>query len=596
MTQKAAARLPVLCLSLLGGSACYAQGRFSQATPISGSQFFGALKAVSLDLRSDPSLAKFISLAEQESEITKALASYGIAVRPNMQVTLVVSAVHHDPVIESKVVVTGQVADSSVIHGIYIVTEFFLKTAALRNGKLHPVMAAPALGWSGSEQEEDTGLRKLLLGDQTRQDIRNRFVRIFGECLQMIKADTSPQETSWFVDSWTEKARAAADADYVKLMNPGTPVDKSPFEGLSSVPQIKVDPNFGRLRDNCKADPGWSDAWTRVFQRLGWTGSAPPRLALMHFFSCVGVGIASAPYYALSDVIYLLHSDLVFELDGRPVRKWGAIYLTHHERLALKDDMNGALGEFVPRNIQDSLTDLVLGNGPNSRSIPLGTQNSSGGPVPGGLSDSLADFLNAMSKNSKSPASTGPAPAVAPPAIPPPADDDPIGQGGFITRPASTAPAPDASPSTGIVSDPAKSLQWVRADMPSYVEASKTGFAAYKKGDVQLSQGYQMWDSLMKPAPAKGCWVVQGTSSTTFSCLLLERVDLNDLRSYYAELNKDIIASLPRDWKIQEAPPFGGDLPSQGYGSSSGAHLEVWIARAGSGAVYEIHFQLVSAH
>jgi len=46
------------------------------------------LKEVSLDLRSDSSLAKFIPLAEQQSEIIKALAGYGIAVRPNMQVTL----------------------------------------------------------------------------------------------------------------------------------------------------------------------------------------------------------------------------------------------------------------------------------------------------------------------------------------------------------------------------------------------------------------------------------------------------------------------------------------------------------------------------
>ena len=118
------------------------------------------------------------------------------------------------------------------------------------------------------------------------------------------------------------------------------------------------------------------------------------------------------------------------------------------------------------------------------------------------------------------------------------------------------APAPDAP------------LQWVRSDLPAYVEA----------------------------APAKGCWVVQGATATTLSCLLLERADLNELRSYYTELNKDVIASLPRDWTTQAAPPFGGDLPNSGYRSSSGAHLQVWIARAASGAVYEIHFQLVSAH
>jgi hypothetical protein len=426
--------LLVLLLPLLGGSACYAQGRFSQATPISGSQFFAALKEVSLDLRSDPSLTKFIPLAEQQNEIIKALAGYGISVRPNMQVTLVVTAIHHDPVIESKDVGTGQVADSTVVHGIYIVTEFFLKTAALRNGKLHPVMAAPALTSSGSDQAEDSGIRKFLVGDQTLQDIRNRFVRIFGECLHKITTDTDPQETPWFVDSWTDKAKAAADADYVTLMRPGTPVDKNPFEGLSSAPLLMLDPRFNGLQDYCKADPGWKDAWTRVFQRLGWTGSQPPRVALTHTFSCVyAFGLAAPRYFALSDLIYLLQSDLVFELNGKPVRAWGEIYLTHHEKLALEDTMKERLGDFIPRNIQDFLTDLVLGNGPDARAIPSGTQSSSGGTVP---------------NTARGLASTSPAPAAAPPAAAPPAAapgpaprraepvDDPIGQGGFITPPA----------------------------------------------------------------------------------------------------------------------------------------------------------------
>lgn len=180
-------------------------------------------------------------------------------------------------------------------------------------------------------------------------------------------------------------------------------------------------------------------------------------------------------------------------------------------------------------------------------------------------------------------------PSPAQPATPPPPvdDDDPIGHGGFISRANSTAPA----------SNPVKSLERVRGrDVVAYIDASKSGFAAFKKGDAQISQGLRMWDSSIKPAQAKGCWVVQGTTSTTLSCLLSEQADLNDLRSYYTELTKDIAASLPRDWNSQAEPPFGGDLPNQGYQSSSGAHLEVWIAHAESEAEYQIHFQLVSAN
>jgi hypothetical protein len=198
---------------------------------------------------------------------------------------------------------------------------------------------------------------------------------------------------------------------------------------------------------------------------------------------------------------------------------------------------------------------------------------------------------SATNANSNPPApraSTNPPPpaprATAPP--PPVDDDDPIGTGGFITPPSSSAPPANR----------ANSAQWVRADILAYLEASKTGFAAYKKGDVLLSQGYRMWDSNTKPSAARGCWVVQGTSSTTLSCALSQRGDLNELRPDYTGINKEIAAALPRDWKAQAEPPFGGDLPNQGYKSSSGAHLEVFFAPAPSGPGYEINFQLVSAH
>jgi len=105
-----------------------------------------------------------------------------------------------------------------------------------------------------------------------------------------------------------------------------------------------------------------------------------------------------------------------------------------------------------------------------------------------------------------------------------------------------------------------------------------------------------MWDSLVKPGQAKGCWVVQGDTATTLSCLLSEQPEPNEIRAAYTELTRGMSASLPRDWKPQAAPPFGGDLPSQSYQAPSGAHLEVWMARAAAGATYELHFQLVSAH
>jgi len=108
-----------------------------------------------------------------------------------------------------------------------------------------------------------------------------------------------------------------------------------------------------------------------------------------------------------------------------------------------------------------------------------------------GLAQAIKDNQTQQAANTNGPR-PGRRPVIPPPQPPPPprsaaprastpGDDDPIGQGGFITRPSNPAPAPAR----------AYSLQWVRADILAYIEASKTGFDAYKKGDVQVSQGYR---------------------------------------------------------------------------------------------------------
>ena len=154
----------IFWLLLLGGSSVYAQNRYSQAAEIDDSEFLSAVKEVSLDLQSDTSLAQYISLAAQRNEIVSALAGYGIAVRPNAPVTLVVTVTDHRPVVEYRDVKTNVVQETIVVHGIYISLRFFVKAAALRNGKLHLVWAAPETSFSGRSLAEDNATRKLLLG------------------------------------------------------------------------------------------------------------------------------------------------------------------------------------------------------------------------------------------------------------------------------------------------------------------------------------------------------------------------------------------------------------------------------------------------
>ena len=275
----------IFCLVLLGVSSVYAQNRYSQAAEIDDSEFLSAVKEVSLDLQSDDSLAQYISLAAQRNEIVSALAGYGITVRPNAQVTLAVTVTDHLPVVESRDVKTNVVEETIAVHGIYISLRFFVKAAALRNGKLHLVWAAPETSFSGSSLAEDNATRKLLLGDHDAtgqsKDVCERSRRLpeglrsppppEPTSLQGIRAAAArqqgppPVEAPWAVNSWTEKAKAAVDAEFVRIMSPGTPVDKTPIEGLAGAPEIVLDPHFDH--DDCKADAAWRSRWASVFQR-----------------------------------------------------------------------------------------------------------------------------------------------------------------------------------------------------------------------------------------------------------------------------------------------------------------------------------------
>ncbi|HMI57774.1 MAG TPA: DUF1036 domain-containing protein, partial [Gemmatimonadaceae bacterium] len=103
-----------------------------------------------------------------------------------------------------------------------------------------------------------------------------------------------------------------------------------------------------------------------------------------------------------------------------------------------------------------------------------------------------------------------------------------------------------ASPSSVAAFDAkgrAAMLQWVREDLTAFIEASKSGFDAYKSGEPQLSQGYRMWTSSEKPAMATGCWVIQGDTASTFSCVIPVSNDTE--RAYYTQLTEDVTASLP---------------------------------------------------
>jgi hypothetical protein len=378
-----AAVLFISVLTLLNG-----QTRYSQASEIGDSEFLTSVKEVSLVLHSADSLQQYVSVAAQRNEIAKALAGYGIAIRPNARVILAVTVSDHRPVVAYRDVKTNVVAETIAIHGIYMSMRFFVKAAALRNGKLHLIWVAAVASTSGRSLAEDNDTRKLLFGDPTLQDNQRMFVSVVGDCLKVFAPPPPPQPTTlrglraaaaqqvapprvatpWAVSSWSEQAKASVDADFARLMSPGTPVDKTPFEGLTANPEIILEPNFDH--DECKADPAWRSRWSTVFQRLRWTApQQPPTLSLKHYFNCA-FAYSTPFYFVLSDSIYLLEANVAFLLDGRVVRKTVSIATSRHEDFALEDGIGNTLNQFVPTNIQQFMYDVNLGNSADTPPIP----------------------------------------------------------------------------------------------------------------------------------------------------------------------------------------------------------------------------------
>jgi hypothetical protein len=354
--RNAAANLQMLSLLMLVASPGHAQGKYSQATYLTAAQFLAEVKEVSLELRTDSSLTRVIPLSEQRSDIDKALAAYGITVRPNSPVTLEATVTHTRDTIQFINTDTGRLDETNVVQGIYIGVRFLVRAAAWRHGRLHWVRAAPAVGWSGSTQAEARDLRKLLLGDETRQDLKRRFGELFTESLQSV-ADTSGDPWPWPPASWTEATKAAADADYASRRG-GAQVDFGELQGVSRAPEITLAPNF--TDDSCKPYPAWESTWTRGFEGLHWTDKQGSNVALIHFVSCVYAYGVPPRYYALSDRLNLYERNLVFELNGKVFRRWGVIFSLHHEMLAMEDNIDQLWPTFIPQCIEDALRGIEL--------------------------------------------------------------------------------------------------------------------------------------------------------------------------------------------------------------------------------------------
>lgn len=339
---------------------------FSEAVYITASQFLQEVKEVSLTVVSSSTLGKYISDAEIRHYVVDLLNFYHIAVTPNAPVALQVSV---DELL-SDFTRTDTYRDGFVPGGTYnteegfhahtltVSVEFFVRAAAWRNGKLHPVIAAPVNTIYFNSVNEDRALRKQVMGDETRADLQSAITGLLTSSFKDIAAGRTIDETPWPVSNWSEKDKAAANAAFAKAMNVSSP-EKRPTEGLDSTPKIELNP---QLDEECgKADPSWRDFWSAEFVRQGWV-KPEQGVTLEHFLNCQWVQyLGMDGYYHLVDTIVLYEPNVVFELNGKFFRKRSVLFSTHRMITTMGDRLAEAQQGFIPRSIMQFSTDLTLG-------------------------------------------------------------------------------------------------------------------------------------------------------------------------------------------------------------------------------------------
>jgi hypothetical protein len=411
---------------------------FSQAPYITPSQFLSQVKEVSVTYAVANSFTKYMSAAEQQRYVASALAQYEIAVRPNAPVTLLLTLDYH-PFTITETITYSRGPDSVEdyhSHHFFLSLKFFVRAAAWRGGKFHLVAAAPASQSYFFAVNEGSEANKMVFGNKTIPQIKSMFTKYLAEGLKDIASNTEVDNAPWPVSSWSEKQKAAADAEFAKVMSSHSALDKRQIEGIDSV-QLELDPD---VKDKaCEVDPSWRKFWNVEFQRLGWVstqGEAP--VMLQHQFWCMEkqvVEFGGPKYVMISDIAYLWERNVVFELNGRLVRKWVLLFSLHRMATPLYKELSATMQGYIPRSIMEFSTDLTLGNQnlpvvavPSDRgqTIPsAGDRESPVQPAPGGASSNPATSPGKSSET------------VRPVPVPPPAEGfgDLLGPGGFVRPP-----------------------------------------------------------------------------------------------------------------------------------------------------------------
>ena len=285
-----------------------------------------------------------------------------------------------------------------------------------------PTFCVDNIDWS----EGTDFLSKSMFGNAYVKKFKDAFSEGLADCLKVIASDTSGETTPWYVNSWTEKEKASADAEFTRIMRPQSAVEKRPFDGLDVAPELHLVPdNHGEKCVVRPWDPSWGHSWDRSFQRLGWVDKqGQAALTLNHLFWCYRK--EPTGYFWLVDTISLAERNVVFELNGQLVRTAVQLFFSHRSTVSVEKEIEIHMQEYLPRSISEFVTDLVLGN-PNT-------------PVVAVPSDSRPTIPSAAHRESPvqpAPGAASSNPATSPgksaePVPPAPVPQPPVGFGDLI--------------------------------------------------------------------------------------------------------------------------------------------------------------------
>ncbi len=358
-----------LCLGLPPRMAWADGGSFCDARYISGDDFLKEVKEVRLVLNLDPWVATIIPADELRRRVADLLAPYEIKVRDQAPVTLYVTVEDAPGDIKQTITYTDHTTTVGIYHChlIYCEMAFLVRATALRNGKFHFVVASPSHSANVITLEEETGPRKQLFGHDIAAELKQKVQLNLTERMKFFMTPgPAAAPAPWPADNWSDQQKASINDAYDAFIRSDPKIEKRTIDGLDTAPELKLNSEMNIV--GLDEDPLWKKLWRSECEGFNWVKPAnPPVLQIYHYFACAlanKTAFSWPDYIVMFDDIELRESNLVFNFNGRLVRKQAGIFSYHRSRVVGSSDLNGAFEGYLLRSLKDFEANVKLGDRP----------------------------------------------------------------------------------------------------------------------------------------------------------------------------------------------------------------------------------------